>query len=646
MIDLTQEEITRNWGVDNSDNPLISIKCMTYNHENYIAHCIDGFLMQKTNFPFEILIHDDCSTDKTESIVRDYETKFPKIIKGIYETENQWQKGCGAHHTKIDAAIKGKYIALCEGDDYWIDENKLQMQVDFLEKNPDFGLCYTKCLEYNQSKNEYTPIILGRKIKDFNDLLSANGIPTLTVLVRSELVQSYAVDINPSNKNWKMGDYPLWLYISKKSKIKHFETVSGVYRILENSASHSNDINKLIDFEKSVFEIQSYFSKRFNGNYYPNMNDKFISLFNSQLLNSSKKNRKCILKNLKIILQNFPGPKPIKIIIKYFLYKFFPFLLKKHIPIPIPPVSSSIFNDDVTSKHAYLILAHNEAKLLSNLISLLDDPRNDIYIHIDKKSKSLRNFKYETKHSRIKIIRTNKIYWGSYSIVNAELDLYEAANKFSKYQYYHLLSGVDLPLHNQDYIHKFCNNLNGKDLLSISFSDNNLSDAEMKNKINYYFLFTLRANRYLKKIGIILRRITAYYQKIIKLKQTYNITNLKGHEWCSLSNMSVEFLLKNRKLIKKLYSKSLCPDEIYKQTFLYHFNRNNLYTTCDESNITVLTAMRAIDWNRGFPYTWKMIDKEELENSCALFARKFSSEDTNIIECIKKNIQAEIVKDY
>ena len=124
MIDISQEEIMKNWGVDNSDAPLLSIKCMTFNHEKYIAQCIEGFLTQKTNFSFEILIHDDCSTDKTESIVREYETRFPKIIKGIYEEENQWQKGCGAHHKKIDAAIKGKYIAICEGDDYWTDENK------------------------------------------------------------------------------------------------------------------------------------------------------------------------------------------------------------------------------------------------------------------------------------------------------------------------------------------------------------------------------------------------------------------------------------------------------------------------------------------------------------------------------------------
>ena len=127
MINITQEQIMRNWGVDNSDKPLVSIKCMTYNHEKYISRTLDGFLIQKTTFPFEILVHDDASTDKTTYILHEYEKKFPKIIKVIYEEINQYQ--FGMHHKKINEAIKGKYLAVCEGDDYWINKNKLQVQV-------------------------------------------------------------------------------------------------------------------------------------------------------------------------------------------------------------------------------------------------------------------------------------------------------------------------------------------------------------------------------------------------------------------------------------------------------------------------------------------------------------------------------------
>ena len=129
MINRTQEEIMQDWGVDNSDTPLVSVRCITYNHEPYIAQALDGFLMQKTNFPFEVIVHDDAGPDKTADIIREYEAKFPKIIKPIYETENQYSKHDGSLGRIVDAACKGKYIALCEGDDYWIDENKLQVQV-------------------------------------------------------------------------------------------------------------------------------------------------------------------------------------------------------------------------------------------------------------------------------------------------------------------------------------------------------------------------------------------------------------------------------------------------------------------------------------------------------------------------------------
>lgn len=133
----------RSWKTGSKDRLLVSIECLTYNHEPYIAQTLDGFLMQKTNFPFEVIVHDDASTDKTADIICEYEKKFPKIIKPIYETENQYSKHDGSLARIVNAALKGKYVAMCEGDDYWIDENKLQMQVDFLERNPEYGMCFS-----------------------------------------------------------------------------------------------------------------------------------------------------------------------------------------------------------------------------------------------------------------------------------------------------------------------------------------------------------------------------------------------------------------------------------------------------------------------------------------------------------------------
>lgn len=133
--------------------PLVSIICCAYNHEPYIRQCLDGFIMQETNFPFEVLIHDDASTDRTADIIREYETKYPEIIKPIYQTENQYQKKTGILKTFQYPRVKGKYIAMCEGDDYWTDPLKLQKQVDFLETHPDYSMCSHAVSEYIQESD-------------------------------------------------------------------------------------------------------------------------------------------------------------------------------------------------------------------------------------------------------------------------------------------------------------------------------------------------------------------------------------------------------------------------------------------------------------------------------------------------------------
>ena len=127
---------------DIANTPLVSIICSTYNHGLYISQCLDGFLMQKTNFPFEILIHDDASTDNTPDIIREYEHNHPQVIRPIYQKENKYSKKEDIFAKYQCSRVRGKYIAICEGDDYWIDPLKLQKQIDFLENNPDYGMIY------------------------------------------------------------------------------------------------------------------------------------------------------------------------------------------------------------------------------------------------------------------------------------------------------------------------------------------------------------------------------------------------------------------------------------------------------------------------------------------------------------------------
>lgn len=136
----------------NTNAPLVSISCLTYNHAKYISQCLDGFLMQETEFPYEILIHDDASTDGTEEIIREYQAKYPLIIRPIYEEENQWLKGRRGSPEFNFPRAKGKYIALCEGDDYWTDSSKLQQQVEILENNPSLSAtCHDTSLIANSS---------------------------------------------------------------------------------------------------------------------------------------------------------------------------------------------------------------------------------------------------------------------------------------------------------------------------------------------------------------------------------------------------------------------------------------------------------------------------------------------------------------
>ncbi len=143
MIKRSEKEITKKWKYQ-SDKPLVSCCCISYNHEKYIESALDSILMQKTNFPFEIIVRDDCSTDQTQNIIKKYAIKFPSIIRPVLEQENQYSKGVNPGLATFKHA-KGKYIAILECDDHWTDSNKLQKQADFLEKNKDYIISYHDC---------------------------------------------------------------------------------------------------------------------------------------------------------------------------------------------------------------------------------------------------------------------------------------------------------------------------------------------------------------------------------------------------------------------------------------------------------------------------------------------------------------------
>ena len=247
---------------------LVSISCATYNHEPYIRQCLDGFVMQKTNFEFEILIHDDASTDGTTTIIREYVDKYPNLIKPIFQTENQYSKGVSISQTYNWPRARGKYIALCEGDDYWTDPYKLQKQVDFLEANPEYSMCYTNILRYNQKKDFFDDWILSdENVITIDDLMLYNRVHTLTVLCRKDLLLRYNQEISFLLPKSPMGDYPMWLWMSLQGPIYHFQEKMGVYRVLENSASHIKDNFKRYKFHLAGYNLRLFFNKRYKLRY-------------------------------------------------------------------------------------------------------------------------------------------------------------------------------------------------------------------------------------------------------------------------------------------------------------------------------------------------------------------------------------------
>lgn len=178
------------------DFPLVVINCLTYNHEPYIRHTLEGFVMQKTDFPFVAIVHDDASTDGTADIIREYAEKYPDIIKPILETENQYSKRDGSLRRIMDEACKAtgaKYIAFCEGDDYWIDPLKLQKQADIMEKDPSISLVYSgfhtvdvnnqiiEDQEYEWFQQQSYSGNLLRQLIDFNFVLTVSTMYRATV---------------------------------------------------------------------------------------------------------------------------------------------------------------------------------------------------------------------------------------------------------------------------------------------------------------------------------------------------------------------------------------------------------------------------------------------------------------------------------
>lgn len=259
MINRTQEDIIKKWPKDWKE-PLASIRCITYNQEPYIAQALDSFLAQETDFPFEIVVHDDASTDKTADIIRQYVVKYPQIIKPIYETENQYSKQDGSLRKIVNKACVGKYIAFCEGDDFWVVPQKLQKQVDFLEHNPEYGMCYTDFNVYDQINNKFQySCFLNQPSKYPTDydiqtwIIKTGYVAPMTWVVRKDLWEDACKNAVKSPD----GSYALFAYFLAHSKVHCLKKdTTATYRRIQESASHSKSLKKIFERRKGLNKTQ------------------------------------------------------------------------------------------------------------------------------------------------------------------------------------------------------------------------------------------------------------------------------------------------------------------------------------------------------------------------------------------------------
>ena len=218
-----------------SEQPKVIIRCLVYNHEPYLRDCLEGFVMQKTNFPFKAVVHDDCSTDGSAAIIREYAEKYPHIIEPIYETENQYSKRDGSLRRVMDAATLGRspYFAYCEGDDYWIDPLKLQKQVDYMDAHPECSMvCSNAVVKTSEGIMAVTEKLSLQwfhykesGLISTRDILRNSGY-TCTLMLRSDIYNGYPEKC----KNCVWADYALKLYASIKGEVYNFADEMAVYR--------------------------------------------------------------------------------------------------------------------------------------------------------------------------------------------------------------------------------------------------------------------------------------------------------------------------------------------------------------------------------------------------------------------------------
>lgn len=305
----------------------VIIKCFTYNHQNYIEDALKGFVMQKTNFPFCAIVVDDFSTDSTVEIIKKYEEQYPNIIKGIYLQENYYSQGKSKEPFFKPWFDRTKYIALCEGDDYWTDENKLQKQIDWLDFHPEYSMCCTDAIvTCNNIELDWHRFEKDSDITPEQMILGGGFyIQTATIVYKKEI-------LNFMNEAFirlcSTGDYSLQIMCSIKGKVRYLSEKTAVYRYQNpgswSSNNKNNNIERLIKYWRSVLNMLDGFDDYTNGKYSETIKLRKINFITEKIIKYYH-NRTLLNKEFNDILSLLSYKQKIVFFIKkqiYVLKKF------------------------------------------------------------------------------------------------------------------------------------------------------------------------------------------------------------------------------------------------------------------------------------------------------------------------------------
>lgn len=234
----------------------VSVICLAYNHEKYIRSALEGFVNQKTNFAYEVLVHDDASTDRTASIIAEYAERYPDIIKPVCQKVNQYSQNVDIMMEYLLPLATGEYFAFCEGDDYWTDENKLQMQVDFLDQHPEYSACVHNSYLLEMLTKKQT-VMYEEVDRDLYTTDVINGgsccYQTASLMHRRDALFHVPAFVDGTEE---IGDDYTWaIYLSLIGPIRFLGKVMSLYRVGTESswtAAHRKDIHENAVFHKAV----------------------------------------------------------------------------------------------------------------------------------------------------------------------------------------------------------------------------------------------------------------------------------------------------------------------------------------------------------------------------------------------------------